>query len=292
MSGDDGMPPIDLSIWRDQAIKYGQDPEQIGRDAIAMVAEGIELHPRSQQRELGPSELGHPCQRWLAHRLAGTPATGIQAPKLRAALGTASHVSLSDWCHAYNERHGFRYLTDLKVTVGELYPGRIIKGTLDIFDVWYGAVVDGKFPGPNGMKTYAYGKPESEQYRRQVLLYGKGAEDAGFRPAFVGMLRIPAAGELRDATWRYEPYDRALAEETLTRAGGVAQMVNVLGTAAIPLQPTTQFHCGTCPFYLPNATDLTRACPGAEDFVPRFGQPGAVRSINPGPPKGIASLIA
>lgn len=282
MSGDNGMPPIDLSIWTDGISRIDLNPEPLGRELVAAVREGIEAHPRSAQTELGPSELGHPCNRWLAHRFAGTAPTGLQSPPWRQAVGTAVHRDFSDWLHRWNAEHGTRYLTDLRVMVGELYPGRPIWGTLDALDIATATIIDLKVPGRTAMKTYADGKPESPQYDTQIDLYAKGATHHGFPVQSVGILRLPAAGELSDAVWKCRPHDPARAQVALDRAGGIARIVEALGPKAIPLQPTTSHYCQRCDFFQPNITDLARGCPGDAGWI-------AARDAKPDP---LAALIA
>lgn len=265
----------DLSGWAADTTHFGADPEPLGADLIDMVREGIEAHPRSAQKEIGPSELGHPCNRWLAHRLAGTPASSVRKPPWRQAVGTAVHTDFSVWCHQWNERHGVRYLTDLRVMVGELYPGRPISGHLDAVDIITATVIDLKVPGATAMKTYAAGKPESPQYDVQLDCYGQGAVNAGFPVASVGILRLPAAGELDSAVWKPRPHNPERAAAALQRAGAIALMVNAIGPAAIPLQPTYDHYCQRCDYFQPDATDLTRGCPGDAVVVAKRATPPA-----------------
>lgn len=263
MSGDNGTPPLDLSMFRDESVNFGADPELLGPELVRLVADEIAVTKRNLQREIGPSQIGVPCNRWLAHKFAGTAPTGIALPKWAAAVGTAVHAHFTDWLHGYNERHGVaRFLADLKVYVGDLYPGRPIYGTLDGLDLATGTIIDLKCPSKNQMQVYGPGKPESEVYDIQVDLYGLGCANAGFPVASVGILRLPRAGQLHDAVWKARPHNPERARHALDRAGGIARMVDVLGTAAIPMQPTAEHYCGSCNFYLPNAADLTRACPG------------------------------
>ncbi len=257
----------DLSMWADTITATGTDLTVIGDELLQVVKEGIESHPRSAQKEIGPSELGHPCNRWLAHKLAGTPATGIQKPPWRQAVGTAVHADFSAWCHHWNEDHGVRFLTDIRVHVGDLYPGRPITGHLDAIDLATATIVDLKVPGKSAMQRYGDGKPESPQYDVQLDSYGQGAVRAGFPVQSVGILRLPAAGELHEAVWKARPHNPQRAADALARAGAVAQMVDAIGPAAIPLQTTSEHYCARCSYFLPNTTDLTRACPGADTFI-------------------------
>lgn len=276
----------DLTSWTDEIrTGAGADPAALVDDLLEMVTEGINAHPRSAQTEIGPSEVGHPCNRWLAHHFANTPRRE-RPPMWRAAVGTAVDGDLKGWAHRWNEQHDtVRYLTDLLVHVGDLYGGRPVFGTLDLLDLWTATVIDLKVPGPSSMKKHktAHGGPErDETYRMQKQLYARGCANAGFTPRHVGILRLPSAGELADAIWTFEAYRPDIAEQALTRAGGIARMVEALGTAAIPLQPTVEKFCTSCAFFDPHTKDLRTGCPGAEKVVER-------RST---PPQYLSQLIA
>lgn len=76
-------------------------------DAInAIVAQGINNQPRSQQKLIGPSEIGTSCVRCLARKLAGVeklPPQGINDVPWLPAIGTAVHTMLESFFHA--QRH-------------------------------------------------------------------------------------------------------------------------------------------------------------------------------------------
>lgn len=268
----------DLSTWTDLATRRDADPAELRAELLEMVAEGIAAHPRSAQVEIGPSEVGDPCARKLAHKFAGSPQRE-QEPMWRAAVGTAVDDHLKGWAHRWNAEHGTRFLTDVLVYVGDLYPGRPITGHLDVLDLWTATVVDAKCPGPTTMKKHktANGGPERDPtYRVQKHLYGLGVENGGFPVEHVAILRLPSAGELKDAIWTFEPLDRELARDALRRTGGIAQLVASMGPTAIPLFPTTESFCFGCSFFASNTSDLTRACPGTEAAIAKRAQPPAV----------------
>lgn len=260
----------DLTPWAADTRHVGAEPGVLRDELLAVIREGVDAHPRSLQAEIGPSEIGHPCNRWLAHFFAGSPRRPETKAAWRPAVGTAVHIQFSDWLHRWNAEHGTRYLTDLTVWVGDLYPGRPVFGTLDALDIVTATVIDLKVPGPTQMKAHktAAGGPErSPVYRTQKHLYARGACNAGFPVASVGILRVPAAGDLEDAIWTHEPYREQVAVDALARAGGIAQMVKAIGPAAVPLQPTAEHYCATCPFFAANTTDLTQACPGDAAWI-------------------------
>ncbi|MGH3800867.1 MAG: hypothetical protein ACRDTD_12150 [Pseudonocardiaceae bacterium] len=257
-------PRLDLTRLADLATNRGADPEGIRQDVLGFITRAILAHPRSRQVELGPSELGHPCQRWLAYRLAGTPETGRQRPPWRQAVGTKVHDGFTDWALDANEPLDQpRWLADLKVTVGELLPGRPITGRLDLLDLATATVVDLKVAGPNQMRLHSSGaRGENEQYRKQVHLYGRGVVNAGLPVDNVAILRLPAAGELAENLWHCEPYDDQLATDALRRAGAVAALVAAVGADAAGVLPTTDHFCHRCPYFDPGSTNLAAGCPG------------------------------
>jgi hypothetical protein len=62
--------------------------------------------PRSMQRELGPSELGTPCQQQIARKLAGAPRRPITEPTWAPFQGTAVHASMEHVVAYWNTQLG------------------------------------------------------------------------------------------------------------------------------------------------------------------------------------------
>lgn len=268
-AGDQPRPLADLAPWTADGIAYGTDPNMVAAELIEAVRLGILAGDlRGRQKEIGPSEVGHPCPRALAYRLAGTPHTGTEVTPWRQRVGTLVHADNDDHLAADNERRGVRWLTNLRVRVGELYPGRPIDGTLDVFDVQTGTVIDEKVPGSTAMRTYGPGKPEAPQYRTQLQLYGAGCLAAGYRPAWVGTVRISPARELADYVFKVEPFDEQHAVDALSRAGGIARMVDQLGQGAPALLPGIEHNCHRCPWLRRGSTDLATGCPGVDTPKP------------------------
>lgn len=241
--------------------------EVLRDDLLGAVTSALDAHPRSRQAEIGPSEIGAPCNRALAYKFADVPAVGLQAPKWAAAVGTAVHEQFSDWLHQANERDGFRYLFDLRVWVGDLYPGRPITGSFDAFDTWTGTVIDLKCPTKSRIDRTRNKPDNGPQYETQVDLYGVGAVNAGLPVRHVGILRLPRDGNLVDADWKVRPHNPERATSAMQRAGAIARLADTLGAQAAALQPATEHFCATCPWHQPNSTDLTTGCPGAESFI-------------------------
>ena len=72
-------------------------------DYAAAIIHAIENHPRSQQRAIGPSEVGEPCARKLGYKLLGAPERP-QQPAWKPTVGTATHAWLESVFDAANLR--------------------------------------------------------------------------------------------------------------------------------------------------------------------------------------------
>src|SRR5690606_38235881 len=106
--------------------------------------------PRSVQKHLGPSEIGHVCHRQVAGELAGVPATNHVTDPWASIMGTAGHAWMEACLNAYNERVGrVRFLTEFKVRPTMGFEGN--PGTGDGYDADERAVIDHKFLGRTSM---------------------------------------------------------------------------------------------------------------------------------------------
>lgn len=112
--------------------------------------------PRSLQRHLGPSEIGHLCDRQVAGKLAGLPRTNHVQDPWPSIVGTATHAWLAEAFSSENERLGrIRWVPEARVTPIDGHPG-----TADLYDADEAAVVDHKgvwvntpIPTPSGWTT-------------------------------------------------------------------------------------------------------------------------------------------
>src|SRR5687768_10138894 len=150
------------------------DPEEIKKLLLQVIRDQTNNHPRSRQKVIGPSEIGHPCDRWLAYKLSDSPKAGGSRDKWRATVGTAVHAYLADLFDSFNATLGTTvFHTEERVNVGTVYTG-------DGFDVWggcdlyvNGVVVDWKIVGKTTL-TSARRHGPGQQYRTQVHSYGRG----------------------------------------------------------------------------------------------------------------------
>lgn len=250
------------------------DPGKAERDYKAIVVREIVEHPRSQQRAIGPSEIGDPCMRKIAHKLLGTPERA-QQPNWRATVGTAIHAWLEGgFDHdsvaslaALEDQE--RWLVETRVTAAylpELEPltgQSFLQGSCDLYDRVTATVIDHKTATASRLRSFRKEGP-SGTYRIQAHTYGLGWHLRGFRVAAVAICFLPRDGDLSDAYWWSEPWDRAIADAGIERLRGIAVACTTLGAQAPVVLPTADSYCQWCPFFAPGAKDLTRGCPGHE----------------------------
>lgn len=251
--------PLDVAC----AAQYtGADPATVHADLLAIIEAAITNQPRSLQTTIGPSEIGNPCDRCLAHKLAGTP----EAPEIGwlPFIGTCVHEQLEDiFLRHENTRASLgmpgRFLAENRVTVGQI--GQPITGSTDLFDTHTGTVIDWKIVGTTTLKTVrAHGaKP---QYVKQAHLYGKGWEDAGYTVKSVLVVFLPRNDiSLRRGQRWQEPYNRAVAEAALEHANNLHNAITAFGLphvlASLPPHITDDgedsFSCRRYPDYAPIA---------------------------------------
>lgn len=223
-------------------------------------------HPRSHQSAIGPSELGTPCLRKLAHRIAGTTPVNRSAA-WRTAVGTAVHAWLADAfdtanCELVAAGLGDRWLVERRVTVGTI-GGVPIEGSADLFDTATGTVIDWKVVGLTSLRAARMIGPKP-QYRTQIHCYARGFAAQGHHVERVAIMWLPQSGELAQAEYWSEPYDETVALEGLARAHSLNMALNLPGPSVIPFLPAVDDYCGTCPYHLAGArSDATDVCRGA-----------------------------
>ena len=213
----------------DAAAQYGGPLDKAGAEdalehLLGILERAIEEHPRSQQKRIGPSELGTPCDHCLAAKLAEWDEVrggGAWLPT----IGTAVHSWIEQQLveHMRAGLDAGRYLAEHKVVTG-LVGNQLIPGSCDVLDVVAGMTVDWKVVGATTLKA-ARGGP-SATYRAQQHLYAKGWRDMGARVDWVSIVYLPRNGTSlsQRVTW-LEPYDESLAQAALDRAGKLKAML-------------------------------------------------------------------
>ncbi|GAA4059709.1 hypothetical protein [Actinomadura miaoliensis] len=240
--------------------------EAVRRELMWAIENRIDYAPRSLQTRLGPSELGHPCQRRIGYKLTGAEISNPGDPAWYPTIGTAVHGWLEDvmkWLNGHLGslvEGGPRFLLEHQVDVGEIL-GEHITGKSDVYDRVTGGVIDWKIVGERQLKKYKEKGP-GDQYRVQGHLYGRGWQRRGMPVNYVAVFFLPRDRMLRDAYFWHEPYDEQIAVQALARAEGITTMVRNLGTGALPMLSTADAHCTFCPYFLPASTQVEEACPG------------------------------
>lgn len=218
--------------------------------------------PRSQQRAIGPSEIGVPCTRRLAYKLCNRPQVNADGDPWASIIGTAVHSWMEATYAAENRRLGHeRYVIERRLHIrGDVY------GHADLFDRATGANLDWKCVGEDRLKKYRKNGP-GDQYRIQAHLYGLGQENAGETVNDVAIVFLPRGGRIDGLHVWTEPYNRAIAEQALDRLDNVWTALIHLDPPANPqnwaLFPATESFCTFCPWFAPGSTDASRGCPGA-----------------------------
>lgn len=151
--------------------------ENYARELKGIVTRYANRLPRSVQKHLGPSELGHACDRMVVAKMAGARKTNNVADPWASIMGTAGHAFAADafeWDNAHNSY--LRWITEKRVTPDpgpDAHPG-----TADLYDTYSRAVVDHKFQGDSTRgKLKREGPPR--HYFVQLLLYALGYRNLG-----------------------------------------------------------------------------------------------------------------
>jgi hypothetical protein len=148
-------------------LEYQQHPGDgyaLTNELIGAIKDAIRNSDRTLQRMIGPSEIGHPCNRWIGYKQLHIPERPRAVP-WKATVGTGVHMWLETALDRYNLQHyellGYneRFYIETKVGVGEIN-AESITGHCDVYDRVTGTVIDWKglalttpIPTPTGWTT-------------------------------------------------------------------------------------------------------------------------------------------
>lgn len=244
--------------------------DRYSRDLKRVFHEHAARAPRTLQQHLGPSELGSPCDRQVAGKMAGLPTTNHVSDPWPSIRGTALHAWAADAFEGDNKRSNvLRWIAEQKVTPHPDHPG-----TADLYDAVTRSVVDHKFLGASSMQKIRSQAGPPRHYVVQLLLYGQGYRLLGLPVDRVVLAAYPATAATLDGMWVWErphtPADDELIavvfEETKRRREWAEKLAAGLATLSqIPASPSDD-GCYFCPFYRPEDPTGKDTCPGHQTY--------------------------
>lgn len=223
---------------------------------------------RSAQTTMGPSEMGTPCDRRLALSLMRMPPVNPGGDGWAAFVGTAIHASLADMFLWANHGTG-RFAIETRLEFDSRF---VPKGTADLIDRTLFMLDDHKCQGRwsrNKLKSQG----PSPTYRVQAHVYAHGARRRGEKIEHIAIISWPRdEATLDDLYVHTEPYNPAIAAKAFERVERIGQEVEEYTGDAVPLEERATVaarydvadDCRFCPFFLPNARDITRGCNGRQ----------------------------
>lgn len=228
---------------------------------------------RSAQVTMGPSEMGTPCDRRLALSLMRMPPVNPGGDGWAAFVGTCIHEGLARmflWANAGTGR--FSVETPLTFD-SKLVP----KGTADLIDRTLFMLDDHKCQGRWSRNKLKSTGP-IPTYRVQAHVYAYGARQRGEKIEHVAIISWPRDESTLDDLYVWtEPYRPDIVKAAFERVEDIAARVDIAkvnleedypGTDELDIKArvSADFNvaddCRFCPFYLPNARDITQGCNG------------------------------
>lgn len=238
-------------------------PSVVFEELMEEIRDHLTNQPRNLQLNLGPSELGDPCDRAMIAKLMHLPKLP-EPPNWRAYVGTCMHNGMETIFGSsfMNQADPPRFLLEQKVTVGRIGDWDLT-GSCDLFDTLTGCVWDWKSKSPT-QHGLARKHGMGTKYRVQFHAYGMGMVNAGYNVRHVGGIFMLRDGELASTFPLYEPYNPMIVYAALGRATRLQAIGRLFGAeAAMALYPPcTEPYCRVCnnyraPFGAPRAVATT-----------------------------------
>jgi hypothetical protein len=243
--------------------------EQYGQELKGIVTRYADRLPRSVQRHLGPSELGHLCDRQVVAKMAGLPVTNHITDRWASIVGTAGHSFVAGAFDWDNQHNGYiRWLTEARVIPDpgpDAHPG-----TADLYDTYCRCVVDHKFQGDSTRRQLKTQGPP-RHYLVQLLLYRRGYLNLGLPVERIVIVSWPRTRSTLDElyVWSHVPTaeDDQLVDDVLVQTQFRQQVADAvragrLDIADVPVTPEDT-ECFFCDQYRVQAAyDGLYGCPG------------------------------
>ncbi len=242
-------------------------PDEVATEIFTIIQKAVTTRPRDLQVKVGPSEIGHPCDRRLGYSMLNVPKSNDDGVNWKAFIGTAVHEQFADFMAAAEELHEregntVRWHMEERVSSGLVINGEDIDGSCDLFDAWTGTVWDWKFTTRNKIReTYRRSGP-GDQYRVQAHEYGAGWAAKGFSVKHVGIIFMTRDGEFNDRHVWHEAFDPAIVTAAHDRVERIDRSRGFGPQLMLTSLQTADAYCNYCPWHDARATDLAIACPG------------------------------
>lgn len=216
-----------------------------------MIREYSARQARSLQVEVGPSEIGSPCKRQVAYRIAGVAKRELKDAPFASLVGGGVHLVMDDVVGM----HPGRFVTNVKVaTQSGLF------GTIDLYDREHDAIVDWKSVSDASLKVVRQGGAQPS-HLAQIRTYGLAwGNTYSVPPRLLRIVYLPRSGQLKKAIMHEELYDQQTAVETVRAFHALEVEVEQMGPAAIPPTPSW-LDCTYCSYRRPGPVD-DEGCPG------------------------------
>jgi hypothetical protein len=194
------------------------------RDAVALsqAITSLITRPsvRSSQVQIGPSNMGDPCERCLGMAMAGIlpdgPKQAFDHFNLMAWVGTAVHYYLE---HIIAAERWPKVKQEFKVDIGKVGSYGRVSGSTDLYSEPHRTALDFKMRGKDKIRLWRSGTPIPVESVRQAHLYGYGLQRAGLPVEEICLYIIPRDSMLASDLYQHiEPYSEKIAKDTIKRA--------------------------------------------------------------------------
>jgi len=223
---------------------YASDPqaEALRQKILGFMVAASNGAARNQQKAIGPSEIGHPCPRNVAFKVAGVDKQPSWNDPFPSILGVAFHA----WMEA-------NLPADEWIPERRVHVTSTLSGSSDAYHIPTRTVVDWKLLGRTQHQAWLGGY-SSEQYEVQADSYGLGFLNAGFPVDRVAIAVFCRAKPLQDMFLWSRAWNPANAQKALNRLAMIRTYVGASGasnTNRAPLMnisPVSGDGCFFCPF--------------------------------------------
>lgn len=268
-----GAPASIVAELDAKAARYAGPPPSTVAEMREVLTALDASRARSIQTALGPSELGTPCQRQIAMKLAGVPRQlPDKRPPWAPMQGTAMHTLMEEALRFHNAQLGReRWIIEDALQITDDIPGHG-----DAYDTDTGTVIDWKYVGVTALREVKRKTVPNEQlvkseYRTQAHLYGYGHARKGRDVRWVRLVFLARSHDYDDSAEWTEPYQPEIAEDAILRYYATKDhLVEALDLAnnpalwpVVPAAPSEKT-CAWCPFHRPGPAADATGCPGFE----------------------------